>query len=387
MTTNLGVAPEIIDPWLTVDVGSKAQLTSLPPQHPDDVELMIEGYSEPISPVTWNPTSNCSPASVWNVAQLPSGGGGGGGIGDDFLLRLETDGSILAIPATTTSTQLFVTVTDGPLWVTGSAEFPFDLWIGGEQVTVTGIGAPTGGLEFVNAGTNEPLVASSSFVAPSVNAVAANDLLIAVWMSSAVVGTYALPGGMAIGALTSGDVSSMEDARQVLGGPGPTGTRTATFSGVDTWSAVTVGVHGAAGTPVISQYLSAVSAPGPVIFSIPAQVGDWLLAFQGWEWDPGANMGPPSGGGWMPIATSSDEVVTSSRILGWTKRVMTTGNYNVVFSVTPDGISDNHARLYTLSGVAAITQQFSVIRSVNNVVKAHPVFTDVHLWNQPVLAR
>jgi hypothetical protein len=34
--------------------------------------------------------------------------------------------------------------TVGPLWTTDAAEMPFDVDIGGERVTVTNIGAPSG---------------------------------------------------------------------------------------------------------------------------------------------------------------------------------------------------------------------------------------------------
>ena len=98
MTTNLGVAPEIIDPWLGTDIGSKVDLINLPPQIPAvTVDLMVEGYSEPISETTWQPTANCSPGQVWTVAEI-EGNSPGIGVDDQYLLRLETDGSILATP-------------------------------------------------------------------------------------------------------------------------------------------------------------------------------------------------------------------------------------------------------------------------------------------------
>ena len=116
--------------------------------------------------------------------------------------------------------------------------------------------------------------------------------------------------------------------------------------------------------------------------SVPATVGDWLLVIQGWEWDPGTNMGPPSGDGWVLINSSSpDPAITNSRIMVWAKRVLVTGQYETTLTVTPTGVADNHGRIYVLSGVSGVTQQFSVIRSINGIVKSHPVFTDVHLWN------
>lgn len=138
LTTNLGASPEVIDPWLTVDVGSRVRVTGLPPQHPTDVvRLMVEGYSEPISPTTWEPTANCSPASVWDVAVLD-----GDGVPDEYLLRLETDGSQLDTGVNATATTLSVLVTDGPQWTIDPAEFPFDIAVGGERMTVTAITAP-----------------------------------------------------------------------------------------------------------------------------------------------------------------------------------------------------------------------------------------------------
>jgi hypothetical protein len=387
VSTNLGDAPEIISPWLTVDVGAKVHVTGLPPQHPTNaVHLMIEGYSEPISPVTWDPKATCSPGSVWDVTELD-----GDWVSDEYLLRLETDGSIVADQATPTATTLQVTVTDGPRWVTTAsepAELPFDIDVAGERMTVTAIGSPAGGEEFVAAGDDDDTVSSTSFVAPSVNAVASSDLLISAWCSSATTGTYTIPGSMTGGTLTSGAVSSLRDAREVLGASGPTGTRTATFSAPDTWSAVSVAVHGASGTPTIAEYLSAASSPGDVFFSVEAEKGDVLLGIQSWEWDPGDNMSAPSGDDWMALASSSIAgVVTASRTRLWGKRVLRAGVQSVTFGVTPDGVADNHARLYLLRGVTGVTQAFTVVRSVNGVVKAQDVTNPVRLWFTPVLAR
>lgn len=143
ITTNLGDTPEVIDPWLTVDVGAKVHVVGLPPQHPTDgVRVMVEGYSEPISTTTWEPTANCSPGSVWDVTQLD-----GAWISDDYLLRLETDGSRLNTAVTTVATTLAVEVFAGPFWVTAPAELPLDISVAGEHVRVTAIGAPSGNVQ------------------------------------------------------------------------------------------------------------------------------------------------------------------------------------------------------------------------------------------------
>lgn len=140
ITTDLGAAPEVIDEWLTVDVGGQVHVTNLPPQHPNTtVRVKAEGYSEPISPVTWKPQLNCSPAEAWDVAVLD-----GDWVDDQYLLRLESDGSELNASVTVTGTSVVVLVTEGPFWVTGASNFPFDIRVNGERMTVTAIAAPSG---------------------------------------------------------------------------------------------------------------------------------------------------------------------------------------------------------------------------------------------------
>lgn len=388
-TTNLGVAPEVIDSWLTADPGSRVELTNLPPQHPTSgIELMIEGYQEPIDPENWAPQMACSPAGVWDVAELD-----GPWVPAEYLLRLDTDGSELTLPIDDNDTVMFVTVTAGPYWTSDNAETPFDVNVGGERMTVTDVAPTTGGTQFTGAGAAQDVTPATAFVAPSVVAPAVGDLLIAAWCSYSLTGTYTLPGGMTIAAATSGTFSTMEDATQVLAGAGATGTRTATFSTSDTWSAVNLVAHAASGTPGVQEFLSAVDTspsgaalPVTITTILPADPGDWLLAIQAWDWDPGNNMVAPSGDGWMPVADSVLANLDTSRVRAWARRVTYSGVQSATFS-TVAGINDNHARLYVLTGITGITQQFTVIRSVNDVVKSHDLGTDVRLWFPPVLAR
>src|SRR5215510_6584531 len=389
--TNLGVAPEVIDSWLTVDPGARVELTNLPPQHPTEgVELMVEGWQEPIDPENWFPRMNCSPAGVWDVAELS-----GDWVPPEYLLRLDTDGSVVAVAIDDNDTTMFVAVTDGPYWTADNAETPFDIQVGGERMTVTDIAAIAGASEFVGAGDAEDVTPTTSFVAPSVVAAASGDLLICGWINFNAVDTYTLPGGMFIAALTDGTYTSFEDATQVLGASGATGTRTATFGTSDTWSAISVVAHAASGTPGVQEFLNGVTTdPGGAATAItlttilPAAVGDWLLALHAWDWDPGNNMAanPPSGGGWTLVADSVIANANTSRVQAWAKPVASAGIQAVTYPVVA-GIDDNHARLYVLTGVTGITQQFTVTRSVNGVVRSWPLGTDVRLWFTPVLAR
>lgn len=140
VSTHLGAAPQVIDQWLTCDVGSRIEVDNLPPQRPSpQVQVILEGYSEDISPQSWDPTVNASPGQVWDVAELD-----GPWVSDDYLFRLDTDGSQLASPAGTAYTTLTVQITNGSFWVTDPSEFPFDIDVDGEQIKVTAISAAVG---------------------------------------------------------------------------------------------------------------------------------------------------------------------------------------------------------------------------------------------------
>lgn len=136
ITLNLG-NPRVyalIDNIYRADVGDLMRLTNLPDDYgPDDVDLIIRGYTEEIGADGWTITFNCGPGVPWQV----------GVVEDPVLGRADTDGTELAVAVTAADTAWPVTVTAGPAWVTTAAhpaEFPFDISAGGEQVTVTGIG-------------------------------------------------------------------------------------------------------------------------------------------------------------------------------------------------------------------------------------------------------
>ena len=64
------------------------------------------------------------------------------GIYDDVSYgRADTDGSTLHANASSGATSITVDTTDAttPLWTTAAADFPLDIAIGGERITVTNI--------------------------------------------------------------------------------------------------------------------------------------------------------------------------------------------------------------------------------------------------------
>ena len=136
IATDLGETPAArIDEWLRTDLGDKVSATNLPRQVDEQVDQIIEGYTETLSLFEWEIEVNGSPAGAWDV-----------GVRDDGdTARYDTAGAVLdADYDAGTDTSLDVETTLGPLWTTESADLPFDVNIGDIRVHVTAIGAAAG---------------------------------------------------------------------------------------------------------------------------------------------------------------------------------------------------------------------------------------------------
>lgn len=120
----------LVDQILAVDIGDKIVIENPPaPLPPDDVELIVQGYEETFDEFAWDITFNCTPARPWTV----------GVVDDDVLGKVDTDGSELAAGVDADDVAFSVATTAGPVWTTDPTEFPFDVRLGGEVVTVTAI--------------------------------------------------------------------------------------------------------------------------------------------------------------------------------------------------------------------------------------------------------
>lgn len=124
-------APHLIPDVLPLRIGDMGVITGLPAWlPPEDVQFLIEGYTEVLDQYTWDIKFNTSPAGPWRVLELDSA----------EEARLDTAGSQLSGAVTSTATSLPVLTTEGPVWVDSAAypsDFPFDLVVGGERVTAT----------------------------------------------------------------------------------------------------------------------------------------------------------------------------------------------------------------------------------------------------------
>lgn len=118
----------LIDDILRLDVGDKIRLTDLPADHgPDDVDVLVVGYSEEAGPDAWSITFTCVPGEPWTA-----------GVTD--ASRADTGGCQLSAAVSDTATSVPVLTTGLYRWIdsaTYASDFPFDVRTGGEIMRVT----------------------------------------------------------------------------------------------------------------------------------------------------------------------------------------------------------------------------------------------------------
>lgn len=130
---------QMIDAILRLDVGDELRLTHVPEDHgPDDVDVLVQGYTEEAGPESWTITFNCVPAEPWTAFVASS----------DRYSRADTAGSSLVTGVAAGATSLSVaTAAGGTVWADSAgfpAEFPFDIRVGGTGGEVFRVTAVTG---------------------------------------------------------------------------------------------------------------------------------------------------------------------------------------------------------------------------------------------------
>ncbi|MBQ1061332.1 hypothetical protein [Micromonospora sp. C41] len=121
-------APAALDALLAVDTGDVLEVTGLPVWAAGDVRTLVTGYTETISEFLWSIAFTGVPALPYDVATA------------DGDARVPMDGGTLAAAVTAggLSLSLASTAANG-LWTTDAADFPLDLRVGEERVTVSAI--------------------------------------------------------------------------------------------------------------------------------------------------------------------------------------------------------------------------------------------------------
>jgi len=117
------------------DIGDVFGITNLPPWLPPDALFLIaRGQSETFTQFTWDITYNATPGYPYVINILSN-------ISSE-VKRADSSNTVLNAAITNSATSASFKTTTGALCVTTAAnpaEFPFDVMIGGERITVTDI--------------------------------------------------------------------------------------------------------------------------------------------------------------------------------------------------------------------------------------------------------
>lgn len=128
------LATEIME----TDVGDLIRLTNLPSDlPPDDVDLIVIGYSEEFGPSAWKITFVCIPGEPYSTIEIPAANREG----DYASVRWDTAASELTAAITDSATTVNVTTTGQYGWTEDPEDTPFFVKVGeGELAKVASIG-------------------------------------------------------------------------------------------------------------------------------------------------------------------------------------------------------------------------------------------------------
>lgn len=124
---------------LALNLGDRVDITGLPAWLPPfSVSQLVQGYTEVITPKSYRLVFTCAPARPYRVAFWTNAAGRD---------RYSGDGTTVAAPGITTTTQTTFTVTPpSPVsWTT--TDLPFVVRVNGEDMTVTAVTAIAGGTQ------------------------------------------------------------------------------------------------------------------------------------------------------------------------------------------------------------------------------------------------
>lgn len=132
VTVDLTSNPDLMIAVAGIESGDRLTVANTPVWlPPGDVETIVQGYGERLTPFEWRWEANTSPGPPWDVTVL-----------DDQRRRVDTAGSELATAITSTQTTFDVVTTAVYPWIDSVGKpthFPFDVKVGGEVMTVTDI--------------------------------------------------------------------------------------------------------------------------------------------------------------------------------------------------------------------------------------------------------
>ncbi|GAB3429817.1 carbohydrate binding domain-containing protein [Actinophytocola sediminis] len=136
LVVDLVGTPELIPQVLDTDIGDRITVANPPIQiTPWPIDQLAQGYDETIGNFDWTVAYTCTPARPYDVATVDA-------------RRCDSLYSTLDAGIDEDDTTLPVAVETGrAAWTTDVMQFPIDITVGGEDMSVTAIGEPVGGVQ------------------------------------------------------------------------------------------------------------------------------------------------------------------------------------------------------------------------------------------------
>lgn len=371
--------------WLNCTVGSRIDVTGLRSVAatfpPGDLQVLVEGWSETITPKTWTATVNASPYGPWNLGVLDTN-------------RADCGASVTGSTMTTSSTTVDVMVSDACTWSHAGGDF--SVTIGGEQMTVTAVSATaatTPSLVAVGTAASQDGFNFPRSVTPGLpgGATAAGNLLI---MLASCRDTNAFDTGMYLTGAT-GWKKIIDGVNFAIFAKVHSGSETAptlhiwpypTIVG-DTLIAQIASFSGKWGDPksqliAFDHQLNA-AAQDITYPDLQVTLSNALIIWAGWKADDWTSVATIAGASEISEATTTAGndagIVWDAGILASPARVP-----GGVFSVT--GGTSQISRGCILA-LRYLYQTFTVTRGVNGITRAHGLGEEVHVTSPLTAAR
>lgn len=134
VTVDLDAREDLIPAVAAMDIGDVLTLADLPPSEAlEAVEHQTLGYTETIGSHRRRVAFALVPGEPYRVGLLASTSGDT----RDFLGRLETDGSSTVSLVAAGAASFQAATPSGPLWTTVADDYPMDLIVGGQEISVS----------------------------------------------------------------------------------------------------------------------------------------------------------------------------------------------------------------------------------------------------------
>lgn len=383
---NLRGRPSLAQDWLDCRLFGRIDITNPPVQYPpDDIQAVLEGYTETLALDEWTVTANLSPYAPNRVFRVASDAADT----SEYLGRLAGDEACAIRGSLNSSATSIPFDPNRYRWTTTTDDFPMTVRFGGETATVTS--NATTAATFVAAGAASH--ADNAAVTPALfaGATASDLILVFAAIRSSGTGTLVTPTGYTrLPVWASTDNVQLYAKVHSGSESNPTVTPSGGAAG-DTVSAVTFGFRN---MPITLTDLADIVVDSntflngaaqdiihPPVYPIYQQ--GCVMLILGWkqdDWTSVATLGGLTEITDSPTTTGNDQGLVADYLIQTTPSLIGQGTFTVT----------GGAAAISRAGTVALAGGFQTLtlsaRSVNGVTKSHSASTLLEVEDPKVLA-